>query len=197
MRTFSFNSRFQKELLTDLPGEFDGSTIIGDRFRLYSNSLVFKRLQDSSFKGFAIDNELVFSMYNYKKELEDRLNFHQLERKIISYNVHVVLRTDYDFLYSTFDWKIEQLVEGGFFALWIDRHLNHPSVQPPEQEPDDDKVVLTMDHLSVGFTIWLGMLSIALVVFIAEFVRVHLANYLQRILFQMVLRKHQRLQRNH
>ena len=37
-----------------------------------------------------------------------------------------------------------------------------------EKEEEEDKVVLTMDHMSVGFTLWLGMLLIA---FIMEFAR--------------------------
>ena len=168
----------------------------GSKYDIRSMPVVFKQLQNSSFKGFAIENQLTFEMHNYKKEPKDRLYFHQLEQKIISYNVHVGFFGD-DYLYSTFDWKIKQLIEGGFFAHWVDRYFSHPSVQAPEPEPDDDKVVLTIDHLSVGFIIWLGMLLISSVAFITEFLRVHLANYLQRILFQMIFRKHQRLQRNH
>ena len=159
--------------------------------------LVFKQLQDPTFKSFAIHNQHIFTMYNYKKKPKDRLYFHQLHLKLLSHNVHVGFSKQNVFLYSTFDWKIKQLVEGGFFAYWIDQYFSHPSLRKPEPEPDDDKVVLTMDHLSVGFTIWLGMLLIAAVAFIAEFLRVHLANYLQGIIFKMVLRKHQILQRNH
>ena len=154
---------------------------------------IFKQLQNASFKGFLLDKELDFTMYNYKKEPKDRLYFHQLEKKICSYNLHVTLPSKHNFLHSTLDRKIRQLVEGGFFAHWIDRYLSDSSLQKPEPEPDDDKVVLTMDHLSVGFIIWLGMLLIASAALTAELVRVHLANYLRGILFEMILRKHQRL----
>ena len=156
---------------------------------------VLKELQNSTFKIFAVQNELAVSMYNYKKVRKDRFYFHQLEKKIISYNVYVGFDARHDFLYSTFDWKIKQLVEGGFFVHWVDLYLSHSSVQPLDSE--DNKVVLTMDHLMVGFTICFGMLLIASVAFIAELLRVYLANYLQGILFQIVLRKHQRLQFNH
>ena len=179
-----FTEEYNKELIDK-----------GEKYAIRMALPVFKQLQGPTFKGFAIDNEYAFSMYNYKKEPKDRLYFHQLEQKIISYNTHVGFQTSHDFLYSTFDWKIKRLVEGGFFAHWIDRFINDPSVQAPE--PEDDKVVLTMDHLSVGFTIWFGVLVIASVAFIAEFVRVHLAKSLQGIIYQMILRKHQRLQRNH
>ena len=155
---------------------------------------ILKQLQNSSFKGFLHDNEFTLSMYNYKKEPKDRRFFHQLNKKFRSYNVHVQLPLKNNFLYSTLDRKVRQLVEGGLFAHWIDRYLSDSSLQKPEPEPDDDKVVLTMDHLSVGFIIWLGMLLIALVAMIAELVRAHLTNYLHGILFQMILRKYQRLQ---
>ena len=183
--------------MRDMPEAFDKSPAFSDggSGTVRSMSVILKQLQDPKYKSFAINNEFVFSMYNYEKEPKDRLYFHQLEQKILSYNVYVGFNPVFDFLFSTLDWKIKQLVEGGFFSLWIDRYLNHPSVQAPE--PGDIKVVLTMDHLSVGFTIWLGMLLIASVAFMTEFVRVHLANYLQGILIQMILKKHQRLQSNH
>ena len=53
--------------------------------------LILKQLQNSSFKGFAFDNELTFSIYNYKKEPKDRLYFHQLDKKDSTYNIHVDL----------------------------------------------------------------------------------------------------------
>ena len=179
--------RYDKEI-------FDRGDGIGEEYR--SILTIFKQLQDPTFKGFAVYDIFGFTMYNYKKEPEDRLYFHQLKKKIyISHNVHVGIQTNYDFLLTTFDWKIKQSVEGGFFAYWIDKFVSHSSVQAPE--PEDDRVVLTMEHLSVGFILWLGILLIASVAFVAEFTRVHLANYMKGILFQMILRKHQRLQRNH
>ena len=198
MRKFSFIFRFHKELSQDLPEEYDKNLYENDKYSVSyvvrSKPLILKRLQDSTFKGFAIDNELIFSIYNYKKKPEDRLFFHQLDQKMISYNIHVAFSPEHDFLYSTFDWKIKRLVESGFFVHWIDQYLSHPSLWKPE--PEDDKVVLTMDHLMVGFTIWLGILLIASFAMILELVRVYLAKNVQRILFQMILRKHQRLQRN-
>ena len=163
--------------------------------KIHSVIAILKQLQNSSFKGFAFDNELAFSMYNYKKKPKDRLYFHQLDYNIRSYNVHVILPSNRNFLYSTWDWKIRQLVEGGFFVHWIDRYLSDSSLRKPDPEPDDDKVVLTMDHLSVGFIIWLGLLLIASVVFIAELAWFYLANYLCQTLFEMILKKHQRLRR--
>ena len=188
----TLNFRFHIELLNDR-----SENEVDKKYVSRCKPLVFKQLQDPTFKSFAVHNELAFYMYNYNKKPGDRLYFHQLEKKIVSYNVYIAFHLGPDLLFPTFDWKIKRLVESGFFVHWIDRYLSHPSVQAPKPEPDDDKIVLTMDHLMVGFTIWLGMLLIASVVFIAEFARVHLINYLQGILFQMVLRKLQRLQRNH
>ena len=130
-------------------------------------------------------------MYNYRREPKDRRYFHQLDQKVLSYNVHVIFPLRQQFLYSTFDWKIRQLVEGGFFVHWFDRYLSDSSLRKPE--PKDSRVVLTMDHLSVGFNIFLGMLMIALLAFSVELARVHLANYLRGFLLQMILSKHQRL----
>ena len=156
---------------------------------------VFEQMQNSSYKCSFLHNELTFLMHNYKKALKDRLYFYQLDKKVRKHNVHVILPPKSNFLHSILDQKIRQLVEGGFFVHWFDRYLSDSSLRKPE--PEDDRVVLTMEHLSVGFIIWLGMLLIASAAVIAELVRVHFANYLRGVLFQMILRKHQRLHRNH
>ena len=156
---------------------------------------VFEQMQNSSYKGSFSNNEFAFLMYNYKKEPKDRFFFHQLDKRFRNHNVHVRLPQKRYFLYKTFNRKIRQLVEGGFFVHWFDRYLNDPSLRKPD--PEDDRVVLTMEHLSVGFIIWLGMLLIASLAVIIELVRVHLANYLRGILYQVILRKHQRLHRHH
>ena len=162
----------------------------------HSQITILKQLQNSSIKNFARENEFVFKTYNYKKEFKDRLYFRKLEFNVTSRNFHVLVPHENDYLYSTLDWKIKQLVEGGFFVHWFDRYLKDHSLRKPEPEPDDDKIVLTMDHLSVGFIIWFGMLLISSVAFIAELVQIYVPNYLRGILFQMVLRRHQRLHRN-
>ena len=161
----------------------------------HSRITIMKQLQNSSFRGFVLDNDLAFSLYNYKKEPKDRRYFHQRNFNIHSYNVHILLPSKNHFLYSTLDLKIKQFVEGGFFVRWHDRYMSDWSLRKPELE--DNRVVLTMDHLSVGFTIWLGMLLIASVAVIVELVRVHLPHYLHGLLFQIILRKHQRLRHNH
>ena len=160
----------------------------------HSTNNVLEQSQDSSFKSSAIFNDLFLSMYNYKKDEEDRYYFNQLEQKVLSHNVHIKMPEKSFFLYSTFDWKIKQLIQGGFFDHWMERYTSHPSVQAPEPDPDEGKVVLRMDHLSVGFTIWLVSLVIALVVMVLEFARFHLSIFLYKILLRMTLR---RSQRNH
>ena len=119
----------------------------------YVSEYILEDLQDSSFKSSGIFNDLFLSMYNYKKEPRDRFYFNQLEQKLLSHNVHISLPRKTHFLYSTFDWKIKQLIQGGFFDLWMEHYTSHSSLQKPEPDPDEGKVVLTMDHLSVGFTI--------------------------------------------
>ena len=103
-------------------------------------------LQDSSFKGAAIHRELNISIYNYKKPPQKKLYFHKLEQKMMSYNLAVFLPYQQPYLGPTFNWKIRQLIEGGFFEHWISNYMKHHSII--EKDLEDDKVVLTMnDHL--------------------------------------------------
>ena len=110
---FRFNIELIKNIVSDhaeyVPPGYENAT-------RRHKATIHKQLQNSSFKSFLHDNELAFSMYNYKKEPKDRLYFHRLEKKAFSYNVYVMLPQKNNFLYSTLDRKIRQFVEGGFFV---------------------------------------------------------------------------------
>ena len=192
---FLFHFRFHNELMEiglneiRIERRFNGKLIY-----TYSIDKVLRQLQDPSFKGTAVFNDIALKMYNYKKDPKDRLYFNQLEEKIMSDNVHVSLSDRSNFLYSTFDWKIKQLVEGGFFVHWMDRYTSHPSVQ--KSEPGDSRIVLTMEHLSVGFTMWLGILRLASFALIGELAWFQRKNYLRGILFKMISWKYQKLRCN-
>ena len=71
----------------DLPFEIEyNGCLYRDTFR------ILRQLQNSSFKGFALDSKLFFLLYNYKKEAKDRLYFYQREYNIhLSFNIHVFL----------------------------------------------------------------------------------------------------------
>ena len=131
-RRFSFEKkvfifvcfRFDLEHIDDDLLESE-SQIAGKRKTTYhSRVTIMKQLQSSSFKGFVLDNDLTFSMYNYKKKPKDRLYFHQRDYGGFSNNVHIMLPSKNHFLYSTLNRKIRQLVEGGFFVHWFDQYLS-------------------------------------------------------------------------
>ena len=162
----------------------------------YSMDEIFKQLSsNSSFKGAAVQRELDLFMHNYKKRPEERLIFRKLEQKAISYNLAVTLPPFWSFLHSTFKSKVNQLIHGGFFKYWLDPYLNHPSMI--EEPLEEDKIVLTFDHLSVGFTLWIGMLLIALLSFIAELARFRVPIYVKALVIKIVLRSFYEISSNH
>lgn len=129
--------------------------------------------QDSALSVAVVYNELDLFLINYKKNLSERLQFIKLDQKMFSYNKAIILPHN-SFIFSTFKHKINQLLEGGFFEHWLKPYLKHRSIV--EEKIIDDRVVLTMDHLSVGFTLWLAILLIAAVLFIVEFFLLLLPN---------------------
>ena len=156
---------------------------------------VLQLLKNSSFKGAAVYQELKISSFNYKKENEEKFYFHTLEQKMISYNIAVHLPYESMYLCPTFMRKIRQLIEGGFFDHWISNYLKHKSII--EKDLEDDKVVLTMnDHLYPGFAIWLTMLLIASMAFVAELVRFYVSNLRTR-LFKTILETFYKFKVNH
>ena len=124
---------------------------------------ILESLQDSSFKGAAVFDEATLKVQNFERQ--ENLKFEIIERKIFSYNLGVATNA-YSSLNPIYLKKIWQLVEGGFFKLWFDREHNYRSLAKEVEE--DKKVVLTINHLGVGFLIILVLLTISMVIFFGE-----------------------------
>lgn len=170
--------------------------LIKEYYLLYPVDSIFQQLKKESFKAAVVYNDLQLSLYNYKKpENRTVLNFIKLDQKVISYNIGILLPAQKIYLHSTMKKKINQLIEAGFFNHWIDSYLSHRSVQVIETE--DVKVVLTMDHLSVGFILWFAVLLFASVAFIAELSRIFIPFFIHGMFFWNVLRYFYKFNRNH
>ena len=168
----------------------DGSFIYR-RVLFYSMDEIFKQLSsNSSFKGAAVYSELDLFMFNYKKRPEEKLIFRKLQQKAISYNLAVTLPPFWNYLHSTIKSKVNQMVQAGFFKCWLD-----PLVI--EEPLEENKIVLTFDHLSVGFTLWIGMLLIAMVGFIAELARCHVPIYVKALVIKNFLKSFYEIISNH
>ena len=146
-----------------------------EEFLIYPMDAVFNQTQNSSFDGAMLYPELEMYLYNYKKAAKDKFHFNTLKEKMISYNVAVALPDSINFMHSTFELKINQLIQGGFFYHWIEHYMTDQSLI--EKEVEEDKIVLTINHLSVGFTLWLGMLMFASIAFTIELARSGFTKY--------------------
>ena len=113
-------------------------------------------LQNPSFKGVLIYDEASLKAQNYYRKVKLQLN--TIDQKIYSYNLGYCLYNE-NFFTQTYLKKIDELSDGGFFERY--------DPISKDEEPEN-RVVLTLDHLGVGFSIWCLMLLIALLVFLAE-----------------------------
>ena len=141
--------------------------------------------QNSSQNLAMVYNDLDLFLLNYKKNLEDKISFIKLDQKVVSYNKAIWL-PHHHLIYSTFKKKINQMIEGGFFDHWMDPYLKHRSIL--NEEIVDDRVVLTMNILSVGFTVLLGFLCIAFVAYFAESIHFNRLNFIHGFLIAMAVK---------
>ena len=134
-----------------------------------------------------LHKDISLALYNYRKPLKERLSFITINEKIFNHRLTLFLQETDNYLTPTFKWKMLQLIEGGFFNHWIGSFLSHRSVN--EKEAKEEKIVLTMEHLNVGFTIWISLLMISSVALTAELVFKHTSNHLRSILFKSIFDK--------
>lgn len=142
------------------------------------------KLQDPAFiKGFLADGSrraVIVSSDIYEilfiKE-EGNIELTRLEDSIITDHMAFNVRKD-SVLIVPFNQKILEFADAGIIDL--KSHEKHFYVAPP-----DDKIVLTLFHLGIGFYIWLSCVAICLIFFLFE---VFLKKYLSRS-YNSIMRK--------
>lgn len=130
-----------------------------------SPEFVTQFLFDGANRGVLIPDDDIISVMNFG--MEGRFKYTKLAERITHNHKGFLLRKN-SFFYEAFNRKLEQLVESGIARKLVDQAMNLNE----EKESDDGPVVLTLEHLGVGFKITLLFLLISFVVFLLEFVAV-------------------------
>lgn len=88
-------------------------------------------------------------------------------------------------IYFPLNEKIKKLVEGGFIKHWFSNHMKIvKQVRAKEWNPlKSNPRVFTMDHLGIGFLIWLECLAACIVVFVGEIITSYCLKALHRKLW--------------
>ena len=167
------------DVTTNVTGIFMANNTKKSMWTVYATNQIHINMQNSSFKGIAAISELELFLYNYKKPADQRLHFNVIDQKMSSFLSSISFHKNSFFLYSTLHRKVRQLNEGGFFDHWLKHYTHHNSMV--EEEIEKSKVVLTWDHLYVGFTLWFGLLMIAALIFIVERMTFHVLNYFHAV----------------
>lgn len=131
-------------------------------YRLNDPPYIFD-ITKSAFKGAII----VQNSYFTEKTIEHQRKFEwkTLNQKVLSFYKGMAFEKHHH-LFPSFNNKIVQLTNGGLIDHWFKRYTKHRYLteKPQAKTP----VVLTMNHLSVGFRIWAFLLAVSCVAFICE-----------------------------
>lgn len=85
--------------------------------------------------------------------------------------------------FETFNEKIKQLITGGIIEHYVQHVTADADPKRYEHLNVDEPQVLTMNHLEAGFVIWLFVLSLAVVIFLLEWI----ATFKDFLVFKNVL----------
>lgn len=126
----------------------------------HNPNFVKELLSDGSKRCIIASNDLLTLIINLSK---GKIRFFSLKEKVIT-ELRSFIMPKNNFLLEPFDRALTRLFETGhtnvIVKYWAKVHYQF------EELPT--KVILTLDHLGVGFKIWLVFLLIALSIFIGE-----------------------------
>lgn len=137
-------------------------------------------LFDSSKSGLLLNSEEILV---YNSNMKSRMQLTKLaERVILNHKCFAFEKNA--FVYAAFDRKIVQLVESGLADKFIRDYES--SIKMENFEEIDGPVVLTLNHLGVGFQIWLLFVFLSIAFFLLEmFVRSFLDSSYKKYLFEI------------
>lgn len=147
---------------------------------------LFKEIQNDSFVGALLNTDENFngaSIFNR----DGTLHFNLLRETVHltstfqSFNHAIVFGLN-SYLYHSFNDLITGLIENGIFCTWIENKHYRLTRQMTKES---DKIVLTMEHLSTGFNIWLCMLTLPMIAFIGELGIFWIPRIYQRVSFRI------------
>lgn len=137
---------------------------------------LFLGIQNSSFEGCILHDYFLLLMAKY--QFNGTLQWNTLDENVLSYNYGLALQR-FHFATPIFQDAIVQLIEGGFYDRWISHYLKDRfATWKPE---DAGPIVLTMNHLSIGFKLWLLMILLSSLAFVGELLYFHVPRYLKAI----------------
>lgn len=145
---------------------------------------MFRVLQNASFRG-------CFIATIVKDELSE---FHFLQKQVVTFNWAIGFDRN-SFLSSIFRVKIEQLVTGGFYDEWL-RLFNYKRDLRKKKEPKPYDTVLTLQHLSIGFYIWLLMCLLSTCAFLGEMLKYWGPKIAGMLFFHYILSRFYQMQKS-
>lgn len=126
-------------------------------------STLFDKIENSSFKGCLLQTKLRL----WCTGVFQSRDFNSFEVFYMSYNKGIGFSLS-SFLYSSFNDHITRFIEGGLFNYWMGIILNRNYFSIAQAQTRSSNVVLTVDHLLVGFQIWLCTLLLPIIAFVGE-----------------------------
>lgn len=106
------------------------------------------------------------------KESPGKLRMKLMDQRVISFYYGLTFHR-HSFFYSSFNKKIKQLRPSGVvnkLSYIEEKSITKYRIQSTQKFSEkSDLVVLTMDHLTIGFLIWIVLLLMAFCVFVINF----------------------------
>jgi hypothetical protein len=118
-----------------------------------------KSLTDGTNSAMIINS---LAQYFFRVEDKEPQPYVLLKEKIISDYVGVLMQTNH-FLFDAYNENVVRMTESGIMQKIIEE-------RKPKPFEDDQQIALSFEHLLIWFKVWIGLLLIASVVFIVEFV---------------------------
>lgn len=115
-------------------------------------------------------------LQSFIKSSDGKFKYLKLKERIVSDHISYIFERNY-FMFEAYNRKILQLVESGIAAKIIQGYN-----QKTGELAEDGPAVLTLEHLSVGFEIWLLFLLVSSVCFLFEFVQKIYAMIVSKLL---------------